>query len=111
MVTSISYWLKSFLVHLEKMRNICVEELSRIPGFQCHTPQGCYLAFPNIAKTGFTAEELQQHLLTNAKVAIVPGLPKWFGQGANDHIRISFATSEELIREALGRIANAMIKK
>jgi aminotransferase len=108
---SCSYWLKSFLVHLEKMRNICVSELNRIPGFHCHAPQGCYLAFPNIAKTGFTAEELQQHLLTNAKVATVPGLPKWFGQGANDHIRISFATSEELIREALGRIANAMIKK
>jgi len=47
---------------------------------------------------------LQNQLMTKAKVAVVPGLPKWFGSGAEGHIRLSFATSRGILDEALGRI-------
>jgi bifunctional pyridoxal-dependent enzyme with beta-cystathionase and maltose regulon repressor activities len=50
--------------------------------------------------------ELQENLLQHSKVAIVPGLPRWFGDMADGHIRICFATSDEILSEALYRIKN-----
>jgi aminotransferase len=97
-------WLGAFVDHLQKMRDFSVQRLDAIPGVSCAAPQGCYVLFPDITKTGFTATELQHHLMEKAKVAVVPGLPKWFGQGAEGHIRLSFATSLDLLDQALGRI-------
>lgn len=100
------YWLNDFNLHLKKMRNLSIEGLNAIDGFSCYYPQGCYLAFPDITATGYTSTELQELLLNEAKVAVVPGLKKWFGAGAEGHIRISFATSEEVLKEAILRIQN-----
>lgn len=98
------YWLEGFVNHLQKMRNICVEELNKIQGFNCIAPDGCYVAFANIEATNKSSEEMQQFLLEQAKVAVVPGLKKWFGDGAEGNIRLCFATSEEILREAFSRI-------
>jgi aspartate/methionine/tyrosine aminotransferase len=103
-----SYWLEGFLSHLTRIRNICVDGLNDIPGFHCFVPQGCYLAFPNITGTGKDAQTLQSLLLEKGKVAVVPGLSQWFGERAKGHLRISFATSEELIKEGLSRIKNTI---
>ena len=43
-------------------------------------------------------------LLNEAKVAVVPGLKQWFGDGAEVDARMSFATSEEILTDALGRV-------
>jgi len=98
------YWLTSFIEHLSKMRNLCVNELNLIKGIHCNSPQGCYLAFPNISETGLNESQVHQLLLEKAKVAVVPGLSKWFGERAEGHIRLSFATSEKILTEALQRI-------
>lgn len=97
-------WLKEFVNHLHKMRDFAVDRLNAMPGISCQSPQGCYVLFPDISKTGYLAFELQNKLIEKAKVAVVPGLPKWFGDGAQGHIRLSFATSYEILDEALGRI-------
>lgn len=97
-------WLVEFVNHLHEMRDFSVERLNAMPGVTCRAPQGCYVLFPNISKTGFTASELQKQLIEKAKVAVVPGLPKWFGDGAEGFIRLSFATSYDLLDQALGRI-------
>lgn len=102
------YWLSDFLIHLQAMRDLCVKELNLIPGFKCLSPQGCYVAFADISGTGRTSAEIQETLLNTAKVAVVPGLEQWFGEGANGYIRISFATSEEILAEALSRIRRSM---
>ena len=47
-------------------------------------------------------------MLEKAKVLVVPGLSQWFGPGAEGYVRISFATSEEVITEALNRIETAL---
>jgi aspartate/methionine/tyrosine aminotransferase len=47
-------------------------------------------------------------LLEKAKVAVVPGLSKWFGDRATGHIRLSFATSEEILKEGLNRITRVL---
>ncbi len=102
------YWLDGFLKHLHAMRDICVAELNSIPGFHCISPDGCYVAFANIEGTGKSATDIQELLLHQGKVAVVPGLKQWFGDGAEGHIRLSFATSEELLREALARIKHTI---
>lgn len=97
-------WLNHFVQHIENQRNLAVKELNKMPGIQTYTPQGCYVIFPNITGTNFNAETLQQRLLNEARIAVVPGLPRWFGSGANGHIRLSLATSTEILSEALNRI-------
>lgn len=98
------HWLSSFVTHLHKMRDLAVQKLNEMPGISCKPPEGCYVLFPDISQTPYTATELHENLLEKAKVAVVPGLPKWFGSAAEGHIRLSFATSEELLTEALHRI-------
>ncbi len=103
-------WLQAFLVHLQKVRGICVNGLNAIEGFKCYMPQGCYLAFANITNTGLSSNQMHELLLNQAKVAVVPGLPKWFGAGADGFIRLSFATSEQIINEAIQRISHTISK-
>ncbi|MFK8008217.1 MAG: pyridoxal phosphate-dependent aminotransferase [Saprospiraceae bacterium] len=104
------YWVDSFLDHLTKVRDYCVERLNKIPGVECPTPKGTYLLFPNIKNFGLSSEEMALYLLENAKVAVIPGSVKWFGPGAEGHIRICFSTSMELMIEAMDRIEIALNK-
>ncbi|HET6253635.1 MAG TPA: pyridoxal phosphate-dependent aminotransferase [Puia sp.] len=99
-----SQWLDEFVSHLHHMRDRCIDGLNRIPGFDCSTPEGCYVAFANITGTGRTSAGIRDVLFDQAKVAVVPGLPEWFGPGAAGYIRISFATSAAILDEALDRI-------
>jgi len=102
------YWLDSFLVHLQKMRDLCVRELNATQGFQCISPEGCYVAFTNITGTHKSSTEIYQLLLDKAKVAVVPGAKQWFGEGAEGFIRMSFATSEEILGQALHHIKHTI---
>jgi aminotransferase len=104
-------WLSDFVTHLHRMRDICVSELNTIKDITCIAPQGCYVAFANITKTKKTSKEIHELILNEAKVAIVPGLKEWFGDGAEGYIRLSFATSEEILKEALTRIKKTMSPK
>lgn len=97
-------WLKDFVSHLHGIRDICTSELNTIKGFNCIAPEGCYVAFVNITGTNKTSKQIQEILLNEAKVAVVPGLKEWFGEGAEGYIRLSFATSEIILNEALYRI-------
>jgi len=98
------YWLDEFLVHLQKMRDLAVAELNATHGFKCISPEGCYVAFTDITGTNKTSQEIYQLLLDKAKVAVVPGAKQWFGEGAEGFIRMSFATSESILGEALHHI-------
>jgi aspartate/methionine/tyrosine aminotransferase len=104
------YWVDAFLEHLTRMRDLTVAKLNSLPGIRCHTPEGCYLVFPDIKATGMSSTTLSDYLLQQARVAVVPGAEKWFGPGAAGHIRICFSTSERILTEALDRIAYALQK-
>ena len=104
------YWVDAFLDHLTKVRDYCLERLNKMPGVECQKPEGTYLLFPNIKKFGLSSKEVTLYLLENAKVAVVPGSTKWFGPGAEGHIRICFSTSMELMVEAMDRIEIALEK-
>ncbi|AWG21252.1 hypothetical protein FFWV33_06750 [Flavobacterium faecale] len=98
------YYLDNFVSHLTKVRTLLVDELNSVPGFNCIAPEGCYVAFTNITQTKKSSQEIYELLLKEAKVAVVPGLKQWFGEGAEGHIRMSFATSEEVLLDAMNRI-------
>jgi aspartate/methionine/tyrosine aminotransferase len=101
-------WLANFVDHLQKMRDICVTGLNDIQGISCMTPQGCYVAFADITGTGKSSSEIQHILMNEAKVAIVPGLKQWFGNGSEGFIRLSFATSFFILTEALDRVKKTL---
>jgi aspartate aminotransferase len=96
-------------------RTYVVDRLNGIPGVRCNTPQGAFYAFGDFSQY-FTAEKdgvkiggsaaLCEYLLTEAQVALVPGI----AFGADDFIRFSFATSLELIQAGLQRIERALEK-
>ena len=79
-----------------------------IPNLSCTAPDGCYVAFINIQKTNKTSQEIYEILLNEAKVAVVPGLEKWFGKGAEGYIRICFSTSEAVLQESISRIKKCL---
>lgn len=97
-------WLAEFVKHLHSMRDLVVNHLNALPGITSQPPDGCYLAFASTTGTGLTSEEFQTKVLKEARVMIVPGLDRWFGDGAKDHVRISFATSADILNEAFTRI-------
>jgi bifunctional pyridoxal-dependent enzyme with beta-cystathionase and maltose regulon repressor activities len=108
-LTSAQPWLRSFLNHLHEMRALTVQSLNALPGVRCELPQGCYVAFANIRDTNMNPEQLCEKWLNEARVSVVPGLPRWFGSRADGHIRISFATSREILEQAFERINTCMI--
>ncbi len=98
------YWLQGFVEHLQRMRDLIVTGLNDIEGVNCQSPDGCYVAFADISSRGLSSADFAALLLKEAKVAVVPGEKQWFGGGAEGYIRMSFATSEAVIQEALYRM-------
>ncbi len=89
----------------ERRRNRIVAGLRAIPGVRCSMPAGAFYVYPNVSaylKKNGTGDvtALVDQLLEQAHVAMVPG-PAF---GTEDHLRISYATSQELIDEGLRRL-------
>jgi aminotransferase len=82
-------------------RNFLVKELNEL-GLHCHLPEGAFYVFPSINHTGVTSEQFAEKLLTQYKVAVVPG--NAFGESGEGHIRCSYATSMDKLHEAMKRI-------
>jgi aspartate/methionine/tyrosine aminotransferase len=83
-------------------RDLIVDGLNAIPGFDCLRPQGAFYVFPDISGTGLTGAELAERLLQEAGVCVLAGTA--FGGVGTHHIRISYANSRENLTEALSRI-------
>ncbi|MDX1738362.1 MAG: pyridoxal phosphate-dependent aminotransferase, partial [Alphaproteobacteria bacterium] len=101
------YWVDEFTQHLTELRDYAVTRLNLMPGVTCQSPEATYLLFPNIELTGLSADQLVAHLL-KFNVAVVPGNEKFFGPGANGHIRICFATSKAILSQGLDRMEQAL---
>ena len=85
----------------DRRRRMFVDGLNRI-GLATVEPQGAFYAFPRIAGTGLSSDEFCERLLTEHKVAVVPG--DAFGASGAGYVRASLATSYEGLEEALLRI-------
>jgi aspartate/methionine/tyrosine aminotransferase len=87
-------------------RDLVVDGLNAIPGIRCLRPEGAFYVFPNVAGSGRTGEQLADLLLYEGGVSVLAGTA--FGASGVDHLRISYASSRERIREALRRIAGVV---
>jgi aminotransferase (EC 2.6.1.-) len=81
-------------------RQYMLDALNAIPGLTCPKPDGAFYLFPSIQKTGLTSLEFSEALLTQHQVAVVPGI----AFGANDCIRLSYATDMETIKDWHGAV-------
>lgn len=96
-------WFKEFLNHLQNNRNLAYKTLSNSQILAPNLPEATFVLFPKI-KNNMNSEEFTRHVLQHGKVAVVPGSERWFGKGAEGHIRICFSTSQEILEEGLDRI-------
>jgi aspartate/methionine/tyrosine aminotransferase len=90
------------LAEFRARRALVVAGLNGLPGVSCRTPRGAFYAFPNVAGTGFTADELAARLLDEADVAVLSGTA--FGRVGRDNLRLSYANSRENLASAIERM-------
>ena len=81
-------------------------KLNEVQGFNCQKPNGAFYCFPNITGTGKSSSYIQNLLLDQAGVATVAGTS--FGEYGEGFIRLSCASSDKSIEEALSRIKNLL---
>jgi len=96
-------------------RDLVVKQLSAIKGFKCNNPDGAFYVFPEVSyffgkqhngKVINNATDFCMYLLEEAAVSMVPGA----AFGDDNYLRISYATSEEKLTEAVNRIKQAVEK-
>ncbi|MCF7885294.1 MAG: pyridoxal phosphate-dependent aminotransferase [Candidatus Marinimicrobia bacterium] len=95
----------------KKRRDFLVQSLNEIEGIECKMPLGAFYAFPNVSyyidNTDFNGtDELSQHILKNAHVAVVSG--KAFGM--DNHLRFSYANSMENLEKGIQRFKNCLLE-
>ena len=99
----------------EERKNFMVNRLKTISGIQVNDPEGAFYLFPNVSalfgkqadgKTIHNATDLCMYLLEDAEVALVTGE----AFGSPECLRISYATSMEVLEDAVNRIEKSIHK-
>ena len=92
--------LPLWLAEYSRRRSYAHAKLNSIPGISCVNSKGAFYLFPNISKLGLKSADFCSRLLDQEKVAAVPGA----AFGADDYLRISYATSMANIEKGLDRL-------
>ena len=107
--------IEAMRVAFDARRRYMVDRLNAIAGMHCTLPQGAFYAYPDAShfygsrigdRTISDSVSLCAYLLEEGRVACVPGA----GFGTREHIRLSYATSMELIEKAMDRVEAACKK-
>jgi aspartate aminotransferase len=85
----------------DKRRLNLLAGLNAIPGLTCYRSQGAFYLFPNIKSFGLTSSQFADRLLEEELMAVVPGS----AFGSEGYIRLSYATSDQVIAQGLERLA------
>jgi aspartate aminotransferase len=93
--------LDEMLIAFDRRRKFLHTELNRIPGVNCLLSQGAFYLFPNISSFGLNDVTFCEKLLDEQKVAAVHGS----AFGAQGFMRISYATSDEILAKGVERLA------
>jgi aspartate/methionine/tyrosine aminotransferase len=112
-LTGPQYEVSKMVAEFQRRRNYALTRLQSIPNLSCFKPQGAFYLFPNFSayyEKEFNKKPLRNsyglayYLLKEAHVAVVPG----DAFGADNCIRLSYATSMENIEKAMDRIIDAL---
>jgi aspartate aminotransferase len=82
-------------------RQVILNLVNAIPGLTCVKPNGAFYIFINISKLGMSSLEFCDGLLSEQQVAVIPGI----AFGADDHIRLSYATDMTTIERGIDRLS------
>ncbi len=107
-------FLQEWCTEFDARRKLIVAGLNGIDGLSCLMPEGAFYVFPKVSglygkttpegKTLQSGDDVADYLLATQKVAVVPGS----GFGADDYMRLSYATSRATIERGVARIAAAV---
>lgn len=92
----------------KERRDWLVNALNEIDGVECCMPRGAFYAFPDISSFGLSSKEFADRLLEEEGIALAWGTS--FGEYGEGHIRISYATSLENLKEAVERLKRFTLK-
>ncbi|HEX3730427.1 MAG TPA: pyridoxal phosphate-dependent aminotransferase [Opitutaceae bacterium] len=92
--------LRQMLAAFDRRRKSLHAELNKIPRIKCLLAQGAFYLFPNISAFGLSSQDFCAKLLDQKKVAAVPGS----AFGAEGYLRLSYATSDEIIAKGAARL-------
>lgn len=93
--------VRGMLEVFDRRRLRLLDGLQAIEGIECARAQGAFYLFPYMEKLGLSANDFAARILEEEKVAVVPGE----GFGAPGYIRLSYATSDDVIEKGLERLA------
>jgi aspartate aminotransferase len=96
-------FIESMVGAWDRRRHLIASGLSAIAGIDCSLPEGAFYAFADVSGTGMTGQQVAKLLIDEAYVGVTPG--DAFGEVSANHIRLSFANSDEVIEKAIDRIA------
>jgi aspartate aminotransferase len=86
----------------DRRRKLITDGLNGVKGLRVSTIEGAFYAFVDGRETGLDSVALSDRILTEAHVAVVPGVA--FGESGEGHFRLSFATSDEALATSVARI-------
>ena len=92
--------IETMRVEFEKRRDLAYKLLNDIDGLSVIKPSGAFYLFVNIKEVEENSLKFCEELLKEKGVAVVPGI----GFGSDGYFRLSFATSEEIIKDGINRI-------
>ena len=95
----------SMVREFRKRRDLALDLIDEIPGLECNVPKGAFYVFPKY-DVDMPSAKLAEILLKEGHVAVTPGTA--FGPGGEGFFRVSYATSEDLIREGFDRIKKTL---
>ena len=93
--------VENMRVAFAERRQAIFDLVNQIPGLSCVKPDGAFYLFINIGKLGISSLPFCDELLSQHQVAAVPGI----AFGADDHIRLSYATDMTTIEKGIDRLA------
>ena len=105
--------VENMVAEFKTRRDFLMARFEKLPGVRCYTPVGSFYSFPNFYeclgkkwqdKTLAGSLDVAEFLLQEARVALVPGT----AFGADNNLRLSFATSMDNIQRGLDRIEQAL---
>ena len=107
--------LKNMIKTFNERRDLVVGLLKEIPGIKTNTPDGAFYVFPEV--NSYFGKKFENYIINNASdlcmyileteyVGLVPG----DAFGSDECIRISYATSNEILKEAIARVERALSK-
>ncbi|HPJ84772.1 MAG TPA: pyridoxal phosphate-dependent aminotransferase [Methanothrix sp.] len=96
--------IRAMVSEFQTRRDLLVSGLREL-GIRCSLPGGAFYVFPDVSEFG-GGDSFAERMLSEAMVAATPGSA--FGPGGVDYVRISYAASQERLRQALDRMGKML---